>query len=125
VEEFDKTRRKEQKKENRKNKSQKHAEFLILGTKIALFNGWEKDAYVTSLNQNPGQMREVFSRGSGKKKLYLSIDFEKMTFELFKYARGEYAKFLREISSITGEEEHDESKSQHTKKTHVLKIKQS
>ena len=62
----------------------KEAELFQVGKIVAEMNGWVYDSKVTKLNKNSGQLRSIYRSANGKKRYYLSIDFEKINgaFEL-------------------------------------------
>jgi len=65
----------------------KNTQCTELVTKIALFNKWKYDIFVSNNNKSKKHLRTIFKIGRGRNIYYLSIDIENGCFELFKRDR--------------------------------------
>ena len=54
-------------------RGEKNAEYTKLGTKIAKFNHWEVDEFVSKINSNNKVIRTIFKIGEGSKTYYLKF----------------------------------------------------
>lgn len=47
------------------------------GRKLAEANNWKRNNYISSLNSTPNTIRDIYEAGTGRNRMFLSIDVEK------------------------------------------------
>jgi hypothetical protein len=66
----------------RKNAQEKIAIIGTIAKQVALINGYHYNEVISKLNSNAGQIRQIYSAGKNKNKIYLSVDFETGGYEV-------------------------------------------
>ncbi|WP_375561257.1 hypothetical protein ACE193_01510 [Bernardetia sp. OM2101] len=78
----------------RSNASQKNSLISKMAQKVAIINGYSFDSKVSDLNKTKDKIRQIYSAGENRNKIYLSVDFEKGAYEICDFQGTHLGEFL-------------------------------
>lgn len=78
----------------RSNASQKNSLISEMAQKVAIINGYSFDNKVSDLNKTKDKIRQIYSAGETRNKIYLSVDFEKGAYEICDFQGTHLGEFL-------------------------------